>query len=115
MIEPFRGWAGAHGPQASEVQDNLSTVFSEPDLQAAIARGSQTAQAELTQAIADRTGTDPRQDLYLSLLSAAAITVQLVVLDFWVRTDPPVSLLPLLPDAFQQLKDGLETPRQRRL
>jgi AcrR family transcriptional regulator len=114
MIEPFRTWGGALGPQSKEVLDNLRTVLSEPDLQAAIARGSRTAQEELTQAIAERTGTDPRRDLYPSLVSAAAITVQLVVPDFWVRADPPVPLLPLLVEAFQQLKEGLHTPLPRR-
>jgi AcrR family transcriptional regulator len=114
-IEPFRGWEGALGPQPKEVQENLSTVLSEPDLQAAIARGSQAAQHELTRAIAERTGTDPLKDLYPSLVSGAAITAQLLALDFWVKADPPVPLLPLLTYVFQQLKEGLDAPLPRRL
>jgi AcrR family transcriptional regulator len=112
MMEPFRGWGDA--PQPREALQTLDLLLREPSLQGAIARGSQTAQEELTRAIADRTGTDPERDLYPRLVAAAALTAQALALDLWVRADPPVALLPLLTGAFEQLRGGLGTPLQQR-
>ena len=110
IVEPYAGWSGATAPQPKEEQDSLLSALGEPDMQAAVGRGSRAAIDELAGAIADRLDTDMATDLEPRLIANAALTTQLLTLDFWLRSDPPGELLPIMQTAFRRLGDGLARP-----
>jgi AcrR family transcriptional regulator len=112
MIRPIERWTVAGEPDEDE-RAGLRRLLGEPSLQAALARGSNAVLQELTQTIAERTGTDPAQDLFPTLVAAAALNALLLAFDFWLRADPPRALVPLMRGAFHQLKAGLDVPLTR--
>lgn len=115
IVEPYAEWAGATTAQPRAEQDSLLTALAEPDMQAAVTRGSRAATDELAQAIADRLGTDVSSDLAPRLIANAALTTQLLTLDFWLRADPPGELLPIMRAAFRRLGEGFDPPSSQSL
>ena len=111
IVEPHVGRTELAGGQSKEDQDTLLAILAEPDLQAAVTRGSHAAVDELARAIADRLGVDVEAELYPRLAASAVLTTQLLTIDFWLRADPSGPLLPLLTDALHQLGAGLDHPR----
>jgi AcrR family transcriptional regulator len=112
MLEPYEGWPGALASVPAEETESLRLLLEDPMLRAEIVKGSFAAAAELTAAIADRTGTDPDRDLYPALVASVALAAQTTALDRWLRADPPEPLLPLLRDAMAQVAAGLPEPRK---
>jgi AcrR family transcriptional regulator len=112
ILEPFAEWASARDLGPEEHRANVIAVLGSPELRAAIAVGSRTANDELARAIADRTGTDPVHDLYPGLAADLALTTQLHTMEFWLHADPPVELVPLLREAFRRLGAGLHPPEE---
>jgi AcrR family transcriptional regulator len=108
IVGPYAEHTDAVGAQSKEEQDSLVAMLSEPDMEAAVTRGSNAAIEEFAQAVADRLGTDVNSDIYPRLVANAVLTTQLLTVNFWLRADPPVSLLPLMRDAFRHLGTGLE-------
>lgn len=107
IVEPFAESANARTVGSKEDQENLAAVLDTPELHAAVARGSRSANAELARAIAERVGTDPVEDLYPSLVANVVLTAQLHTLEFWLHAEPPVELVPLMLAALGRLGDGL--------
>lgn len=89
IIEPHAGRADLAGAQSKEDQDTLLAILADPDMQAAVTRGSQAAVEELAGAIATRLGVGVDTELYPRLAASAVVTTQLLTIDLWLRTDPP--------------------------
>ncbi|MFL6144901.1 MAG: TetR family transcriptional regulator [Labedaea sp.] len=85
-------------------------VINEPALIGEYLKAGAIAEAELAEAIAERTGTHPTQDLYPQLVAAVVNAVTTTANRLWLNADPPMPLLPLLRDALQQVASGLPEP-----
>ncbi|MFI7049225.1 acyl-CoA-like ligand-binding transcription factor [Streptosporangium sandarakinum] len=88
----------------------VSLMISEPSLQGEMFKANAAAEAELAAAIAERTGTDVVRDLYPRLVSGAVGAAVSLVMERWLRADPPVPFGPMLRDALGQLAAGLPVP-----
>ncbi|MEU6742934.1 TetR family transcriptional regulator [Streptosporangium sandarakinum] len=88
----------------------VSLMISEPSLQGELFKANAIAEAELAAAIAERTGTDVARDLYPRLVSGAVGAAVSLVMERWLRADPPVPFGPMLRDALGQLAAGLPVP-----
>lgn len=60
--------------------------------------------------IAERTGTDPRRDMYPRLVAAIVRAVGDVAMDVYGNSDPPVSFTSLLRKGFAAVAAGLPEP-----
>ncbi|OBB83751.1 TetR/AcrR family transcriptional regulator [Mycobacterium sp. 852002-30065_SCH5024008] len=63
--------------------------------------------------IAERTGTDPEQDLYPRLLVAIVRAVGDAAAEAYVRADPPVPITDLIREGFVAVSAGLPEPTKR--
>lgn len=88
----------------------VRTMIAEPALQGDWLRASAQAQAEFAVAVADRTGTDPRNDMYPHLVAAAVLAANDVAQAHYLRAGSRVPMRQLLLDALGQLAAGLPVP-----
>ncbi|WP_103384073.1 acyl-CoA-like ligand-binding transcription factor [Pseudonocardia dioxanivorans] len=87
--------------------DGVRVMVEEPALAGALQKAVAGAQTALAEAVAARTGTDPRRDLYPTLVAAAVGAVVSSASELWLRADPPVPFAPLLQEGFDRLTAGL--------
>jgi AcrR family transcriptional regulator len=73
-------------------------------------KASAQAESEVAEVIAERTGTDPKTDLYPQLVAAAVNAATNTAQRLWLNADPPVPLAPLMRDALRQVAAGLPAP-----
>ncbi|QIS13161.1 TetR family transcriptional regulator [Nocardia arthritidis] len=66
---------------------------------------------DLIAAIAERTGTDPVHDLYPRLVVGTVHSAYSAAMHVYIHADPPMSIIPLLEQAFEAIADGLPAPR----
>ncbi|MEV1174053.1 TetR family transcriptional regulator [Nonomuraea sp. NPDC049784] len=109
MVEP---WAQARTDvaPAPELLASMRMLADEPALQAESLQVMFAGNGELAAAVAERTGTDAARDLYPHLVAVTAGSAVQAAVAHWLRSDPPVSLLPLLRDALSALASGLPDP-----
>jgi len=88
----------------------LRIMLAEPALQGELLRAGALAAAEIAAAVAERTGTDPKQDMYPHLVAAAVVAAENVAVQQYLRADPPVAIDRLLPEALAQFAAGLPMP-----
>lgn len=69
--------------------------------------------ADWVEVIAERTGTDPRRDMYPRLLAGVVRAVVEAALDTYVHADPPVNIVTLLNNGFSGVATGLPLPTAR--
>ncbi|MGY0059272.1 acyl-CoA-like ligand-binding transcription factor [Streptomyces sp. LZ34] len=110
QFEPDAVVAAHPVPDAARWTAGVRAVLAEPALQGEILRAGAIAEAEIAAAVAERTGTDLRQDLYPHLVAAAVMAATNAAREHHLRTDPPVPVSRLLTDAFVQMAAGLPTP-----
>ncbi|WFE26472.1 TetR family transcriptional regulator [Solwaraspora sp. WMMD791] len=91
----------------------LKVMLAEPALQGEMLRAVAAAEAELAVAVAERTGTDVKQDLYPNLVAATVSAAINTVMRQFVYADSPVPMEQLLSDALSQLAAGLPVPAAR--
>ncbi|SFQ02240.1 DNA-binding transcriptional regulator, AcrR family [Amycolatopsis arida] len=91
-------------------RDGLRLMLAEPALAAAFAKANATAQDELAEAIAERTGTDGMRDVYPKLVAAVVGAASAVAIEHCLRAEPPAPLAPVLREVFDQLTKGLPVP-----
>jgi AcrR family transcriptional regulator len=65
---------------------------------------------DFVSAIAERTGTDPRRDMYPRLVAAVIRAVSEAAMDMYATADPPVAYPALLRAAFADVAAGLPAP-----
>ena len=87
----------------------IRLMLGEPSLQGELQKASARAQTALAEAVAQRTGTDPR-DVGPQLVAAAVSAALTVAVDQWVRADPPAPLASHLRDVLDRLASGLPIP-----
>ncbi|RAJ66755.1 TetR family transcriptional regulator [Streptomyces sp. Amel2xB2] len=92
----------------------VRVMLGEPVLQGEFFKAAGVTKAELTRAVAERTGTDADREMYPELVAAAVTGAVTVVSERYVATDPPVPFEELLRDAFGQLAAGLPEPRRKK-
>jgi AcrR family transcriptional regulator len=97
----------------AEWVSGLTAMLAEPLLQGEMLRAGAIAEAELAAAVAERTGTDIRRDLYPHLVAATVSAAVNAATRHFLRAEPPVPMEQLLPDALAQLAAGLPTPAGR--
>jgi hypothetical protein len=61
--------------------------------------------------VAERTGTDVRQDMYPHLVAAALTTATNVAMQHYLRVGPAIGMDTLLPAALAQIAAGLPPPQ----
>jgi AcrR family transcriptional regulator len=88
----------------------VRTMIAEPALQGDLLRATVQAQADFAAAVADRTGTDLRKDMYPHLVAAAVMAATEVVQTHSLRVEPRVPMSRLLTEALAQLAAGLPAP-----
>ncbi|QUQ64442.1 TetR/AcrR family transcriptional regulator [Kutzneria sp. CA-103260] len=110
LVVPFTRWDAATSRQPDEALRALIAVFSDDRLQSALTRRMREARTDLAAAVAERTGTDPRRDLYPNLVARIALETEMQTISFWIQTNPPQPLVVLLADAFRQVSGGLAEP-----
>ena len=101
VLEPYEG--GTRVPD-KEWMDGVRLVIASPPLQGEYLRTHYTAQRMLADAIADRTGADPETDMFPAVLAGAVMAAIQVAHERWLRSDPPVALVPLLRQALGELR-----------
>jgi AcrR family transcriptional regulator len=89
--------------------EGVRLMLSEPALVGELQKASVAAQAALTEAIAERTGTGAGE-FGPQLLAAAVGAAIEVATEHWMRADPPIPMATLLRDAFHRLESGLPVP-----
>ena len=107
LVEPFDG--AEETPDPSWVTA-VRLLLREPSLQAELIRGGARTRAELTAAIAARTGTDAERDLYPKLVASAALSALQVSNEHYLSADPVVPFKSLFAEALRQLAAGLPEP-----
>jgi AcrR family transcriptional regulator len=100
----------APGPPA-EWTAGVRLLMAQPELRGEFVKAAAAAERELAAAVAERTGTDPEQDMYPRLVAAAVGAAVHVASEQWLRADPPVALASLLGDALRLFAAGLPDPR----
>jgi AcrR family transcriptional regulator len=109
---------GAPGPSADRTADTGPTaqwtagvrlLLQQPELRGEYVRAAVAAERELAAAVAERTGTDPDQDMHPRLVAAAVGSAVHVASEQWLR-GRSAALGPLIVDALEQFAAGLPAP-----
>jgi AcrR family transcriptional regulator len=106
VLEPYAG--GTRTPDKEWI-DGVRLVIRSPALQGEYLRTQYAAQRTLAEAIADRIGADLETDMFPAVLAGAVAAAIQVAHERWLRSDPPVALVPLLRQALSELRYPLGT------
>ncbi|MFI9511027.1 TetR/AcrR family transcriptional regulator [Nocardia sp. NPDC052566] len=98
--------AGLAPPNPEQLQE-IRKVSSAAEIRAAV---SKDASSDWVEAIAERTGTDPRHDIYPRLVAGAVGAVYEAAMDAYMHADPPVLITTLLRRGFDAVIAGLPDP-----
>jgi AcrR family transcriptional regulator len=101
VLEPYIG--STRAPEKEWIE-GVRLVVRSPALQGEYLRTHYAAQQTLARAIADRIGTDLDTDMFPAVMAGAVAAAMQVALDRWLRSEPPVALVPLLRQALGQLR-----------
>jgi len=114
ILAPYEDWPGAFKDVPAEERESTLLVLEDPSLRAEMLKGDFTAAQALTQAIAERTGTDPNRDLYPGLVAATAIAALATVRYRWLRDSHPQPWVSMIREAFGQIERGLPEPARKK-
>lgn len=106
VLHPY---AGNERTPDKEWIEGVRLVVRSPVLQGEYLRTQYAAQQTLAQAIADRIGADLDTDMFPAVMAGAVAAAMQVALERWLRSDPPVALVPLLREALGELRWPLAT------
>jgi AcrR family transcriptional regulator len=107
QFEPDVEAAARPAPAGVEWTAGVRAMIAEPALQGEMLRAGAIAEAEIAEAVAVRTGTDPKQDLYPHLVASTVVAATNTAMAHHLRTDPPVPVGRLLADALARVAAGL--------
>ncbi|MEU1727942.1 TetR/AcrR family transcriptional regulator [Actinomadura sp. ATCC 39365] len=113
VAEPWEQAMTSPGPPDADRLALTRLLAEEPALRAEALKAQFAADGELAAAVAERTGTDPDEDLYPHLVAATVSAAVQVAVGHWLRSDPPVPLVPVLREALHRLAAGLPSPHPR--
>lgn len=111
LEEDFTDFDGAANwvPSRQELAEVRKLLLS-PQIRDAVAKDLFAGWLE---AIAERTGTDPRRDMYPRLVVAVVRAVGDAAADAYVAADPPVAITTLIRDGLAAVAAGLPEPARR--
>lgn len=98
--EPDRAWVS-----------RVRLITRTPALHAAYLKASAQMAAELAAAVAERTATDPKRDLYPKLVASTVVTAEQVAIEQWLTSSPKRPLAEVIRAAIQLIAKGLPEPR----
>ncbi|MFI7635623.1 TetR family transcriptional regulator [Nonomuraea sp. NPDC049400] len=98
------------GAEFGRWRDGVGLMLAEPALQGEVLKANAVAQDELARAIAERTGTDPAQDVYPKLVAAVIGAGSAVAIEHCLRAERPEPLDQVLREVFDRLAAGLPIP-----
>ncbi|MFF0746251.1 TetR family transcriptional regulator [Streptomyces sp. NPDC004111] len=101
---------GSSGPQDERWRAGVRLMLAEPALAGEIVKASAAAEEALADAVARRTGTDPRADVYPKLVAAVVSAGSAVAVQHSLRADTTAPLRDVLTETFEQLAAGLPVP-----
>jgi AcrR family transcriptional regulator len=110
VLEPLEAEGAADALPSPEQQAVVRDLLSARDMRAAL---SKDLFADWIEAIADRTGTDPKRDMYPRLAAAVIRAVGETAMEAHATADPPVPITELLRRGFTDVAAGLPAPRSR--
>ena len=110
MLAPWSDVSRGHTAPSRAAVSELRLIFGAPTLQAEIMRDALAEDQPFALAVAERTRTDARHDLYPRLVAASVTVVAQVAVNTFLHAEPPVPLVPLLRDALTRLSAGLPDP-----
>lgn len=99
-VEPY---APANHVPDREWIGGVRLVVMSPALQGEYLRTQHAARQSLAAAIADRLGADLDTDMFPAVMAGAVSAAIQVAHERWLRSDPPVALVPLIRQALAQL------------
>jgi AcrR family transcriptional regulator len=102
-------YAGSERTPDKEWIEGVRLVVRSPALQGEYLRTQYAAQQTLARAIADRVGADLEADMFPAVMAGAVAAAMQVALERWLRSEPPVALVPLLRAALGELRWPLAT------
>jgi AcrR family transcriptional regulator len=97
-------------PERQQWIAGVRLMVAEPAIQGEFLRAGALAEEDIAAAIAERTGTDVKHDLYPRLVAAVVIAAGNVATQHYLHADRPVEMDRLLTEALDQLAAGLPTP-----
>jgi AcrR family transcriptional regulator len=110
VLAQWRGSARGHLAPDRANASELRVIYGAPAVQAEILRTALAPDHPFIRAVAARTCTDGAHDLYPRLVTAAVASATQVAINVFLAADPPVSLVPLLREALEQIAAGLPDP-----
>jgi len=110
VLEPLRAEMGeAYAPTRQQL-DQLLELSMAIEVRNAMAKD---LMAEWTDAVAQRTGTDPARDMYPRLVAASIRAVAEAAMDTYIASDPPVPIVGLMRRGFADIAAGLPEPKRK--
>ncbi|MDR7167112.1 hypothetical protein J2W56_000830 [Nocardia kruczakiae] len=106
MLEPLRVDGLDAAPPPRDGLAEIRKLVASPEAQAALTRTTTDA---FTEAVAERTGTDPGT-LYPRLVAEAVLGALVAAIEVYPRYDPPVSITALTRQALELVAAGLPEP-----
>jgi AcrR family transcriptional regulator len=100
--------------RSDELLLQIAVARDNPQLRAREVAGFAQYERVLVEDIAERSGTDPRCDVYPALAAGAAVAALRASLSVWQHSGGGASLADLVGRAFDRLTDGLPPPEARR-
>lgn len=109
VLKPFEDdGVVPYGRPTPEQLTEIRKLLEIPDMQSALMRATFL---DLAAVIAERTGTDPRRDLYPRLVAGAVAAAYQAAADVYVESEPPLLITTVLRQALESLAAGLPEPR----
>lgn len=109
VLEPLLAEMGEDYAPTRAQLDQLVELSMAVEVRNALAN---TLMAEWTEAIAERTGTDPVRDMYPRLVAASIRAVAEAAMDTYITSDPPVPIVGLMRRGFADVAAGLPEPKR---
>lgn len=110
VLEPFEADGDADAAPSPDLMTEVRKLLTAPELRAELSKGVFGPDAELVAVIAERTGTDPANDLYPRLVAAAIGAAWLAATDLYLVADPPQPIARLVEEALAGIAAGLPDP-----
>lgn len=107
VLQHYEGTDQALGRESMTA---IGLVVASPAMRGEYLKVNFEMQDALAEAIAERTGIDPRTDMYPQILAGAVTAASQVAIRQWYRADPPVPLRPMIELSLRQLAAAFAAP-----
>ena len=98
----------SHTPDKEWI-DGIRLVVTTPALIGEYLKVQGMAQYHLAEAIAERLGTSAETDMFPRIMAGAVSAAMQAAMERWLRSDPPVPLVPLMRQSLRQFAEGMRS------